>query len=197
LRIQNESPLSDNINGSDWNSLVGNMESLLTEIKPTLIASPYPKIDGSGDHKFSTIALIEAIKNLQIKEGSLLLYTNHLPNSEIYPFGQNGGTISLPPNFDTTLFFNSLYSFPLSVEKQGDKVLVLDAMNDIRLDTEWRSIKGAFVLLLKNIRNAIFNSDYSYYRRAVRSNELYFVVDIEELYDDTVLDLIYGDLTPN
>jgi len=71
-RKQNVSNISAGLYGkSDWNSLVGNLEYLLKEIKPEIIVAPYPELDGHPDHKFSSIALFEAIKKAGIKKGDL------------------------------------------------------------------------------------------------------------------------------
>jgi len=197
FRQQNHSTLSKGFTGkSDWNSLVENLAYLLKKINPDIIVTPYPALDAHPDHKFSSIALFEAIEKMGIKKGKLYLYTNHFVLSEYYPFGHQGGIVSLPPNFEKPIYFNSIYSFPLKQDMQKEKVLALEAMNDLRLDTEWRFTTGACKIALRHIiKEDILGEDhtsYSYYRRAVRSNELFFVVDISNLYNKEKRNQIIG-----
>ena len=195
FRKQNVSTLSSGLHGkSDWNSLVTNIEYILKTIKPDIIIAPYPALDRHYDHKLSSVALFEAIKKLGIKNGYLYLYTNHFVLNEYYPYGKIGGVISLPPNFGKEVYFNGIYSHSLSINKQKDKIFALEAMNDLRLDTEWRSSKGAIKKVLYNIKRDIMGKDNSYYKRAVRSNELFFVIKIGNIYDQNILNRIVGKL---
>ena len=77
-RKMNVSSLSAGLSGeSSWNSLVENLTYLLEEIKPDIIVAPYPALDSHPDHKFSSIALFEAIKISNKIDGHLYLYSNH------------------------------------------------------------------------------------------------------------------------
>jgi len=195
FRKQNVSSLANGLSGrADWHSLVANIEYLLKEIKPDIIVTPYPALDRHSDHKLSTIALFDAIKKSGIKSGYLYLYTNHFVLNSFYPYGEMGGVVSLPPNFGSTIYFDSVYSHALTIDKQKDKIFALEAMNDLRLDMEWRTIRGAIKLLVYNIKRDVFGLDYSYYRRAVRSNELFFVVNIADIYNEGDLKKIIGNL---
>ncbi len=182
----------DNAEEATWEGLVGDFKKIIEQLNPDVIVSPYPIIDAHGDHKFTTIALFEAITSLGYRNGKLLLYTNHYTLSKYYPYGPQGSIVTLPPFFSGNLYFDSVFSFNVTEGEQSNKVLALDAMNDLRLDTEWMTLKGALYLLLKNLKRIIVGSDYSYYRRAVRSNELFFVVDIEAIYDPDVASAISG-----
>lgn len=189
FRSQNKNNL---ISGFDpasatWQSLIRDYEQLLDTIKPDIILSPYPKLDSHLDHKYTTVALIEAIKNSNIKKGDLFLYTNHLPQSEAYPFGHQNEPITLPPNFNTNLYFKSIFSFPLSKKTQQEKILALDAMNDLRLDTEYLNTKSTFIHALKVLKRHTVGPEIDYFRRAVRANELFFVIPVTDLYDDEIV----------
>lgn len=195
FRGKNVSKLISSLHAtSTWRSLVNDMQYLLNEIKPNIIVAPYLAIDFHHDHKLSTIALFEAIKKLNLKEGDLYLYTNHHVLSKFYPHGQIGSSISLPPNFGESLYFQRIYSHILPVDKQNDKLFALDAMNDLRLDTEWRITHGAAKIFIKTLEKNIFGRDSSYFRRAVRANELFFVVPIKEIYDDEIYEKLKGNL---
>jgi len=192
-RKQNISSLSYALYGkSDWVSLVGNLEYLLGEIKPDIIVAPYPALDDQKDHRFSSIALFEAIKKANIKQGSLYLYTNHFALNHYYPYGKIGSIVSLPPNFGKTFYFDSIYSHALLAKKQKDKLFALESMNDLRLDTEWRFTMGAFKTAINNLKRDISGKENSYYKRAIRSNELFFVVDISDIYNNDKLNRIIG-----
>jgi len=188
FRKQNSSKLAKNLTGSsNWNSLVENMEYLIKEIKPDVIVTTYPRIDWHNDHKLSTIAIIDALKRLNYKKGKLYLYTNHYPASEYYPYGKEGDPITLPPMYGRTIYFDSLYSHRVTKHTQGRKVLALDSMSDIIFDKKWSNFsnmcQGEIPFICR---------DLSYFRRSIRSNELFFVVNIENIYDKNILDGIVG-----
>ena len=180
--------------GSSWNSLVDSMKLLLGSIRPDVIVAPYPALDSHMDHKLTTVALFEAITKLGMTEGKLYLYTNHLELNDYYPYGKEGGVVSLPPDFHDSVYFEGIYSHTLSPDKQKDKLLALEAMNDLRPDTEWRFIGGALKQVFQNVKHYVLGTGNSYFRRAVRSNELFFVVDISSIYDEKILKLLYGRL---
>lgn len=193
FRKQNVSTLSAGLHGAaDWNSLVSNLEYLLKEIAPDVIVTPYPAMDKHKDHKFTTIALLEAITKTGMTKGQLYLYTNHLVRNEYYPCGEMNGVVSVPPNFGAPIFFDRIYSHPLTMNDQKDKIFALEAMHDLRLDTEWRFTQGAIDMAIRNITRDVTGIDYSFFRRAVRSNELFFVADIVNVYDKEIRDKIIG-----
>ena len=194
-RKQNISSLAKNLSGnSSWNSLVENLKYLLEKIKPDIIVTPYPALDMHPDHKLTTVALIEALKASGIKDGKLYLYLIHSDFSKYYPYGNLGGTISLPPNYDDKIYFDSIYSYSLSSDKQKDKLFALEAMHDLRLDTEWRFTKNAFRFGIKQIKDDVMGRKNFYFRKFVRSNELFFVVDINNIYKNDILKNIEGKL---
>ena len=196
FRKQNVSSLSSGLSGkSDWNSLVENIQYILKVIKPDIIVTPYPALDKHSDHKLSSVALFEAIKKSGIKSGYLYLYTNHFVLYELYPYGKTGEVLSIPPAFGNTFYFDEIYSRPLSADKQKDKIFAMEAMHDLRPDTEWRFTSGAIRQAARNIRRDVgLKKNKSYYRRYVRANELFFVVNISNIYDRNILNKITGKL---
>ena len=156
-----------------YNSLKNDLETILLTTKPKLILTPHPAIDSHKDHKESTYLIIELILKLNLNT-KLLLYTNHLVTDELYPLGEIGEYITLPPNFK--IFpYDSLYSFSLDKELQNDKYFAIEAMHDLRDSLLWISTKKVAKLLQKRIKNQIFSKNKSYFRRSVRANELFFV----------------------
>jgi len=182
-RKYNISPLVKNLhaNVATWYTLVNNLTSLLSVLKPDIIVTPYPAMDTHTDHKYATIALLEALKKAKIMKGKLYLYTNHYLTGETYPYGEVGEAISLPPDYKKAFYFNSIYSHPLSQNRQNNKVFALEAMSDLRFNKQ----KLFFDDKCKN-KIHFLCEETSYLRRAVRSNELFFVVEIKNIYDEKV-----------
>lgn len=188
-RSFNTSPLIKELTTTknSWNSLVEDLRYLLKKIKPDIVVTPYPAIDAHPDHQYSTIAVFEAIKKLKLTNIELFLYTNHFNLCEIYPFGKMYSNLTLPPVVKDGLYFKSIYSYSLPFYKQQEKILALEAMNDIRLDTEWKSVSGSFMVFLKNfVKNIILDDDERYFRRSVKTDELFFIIDSKKLYDKKV-----------
>jgi LmbE family N-acetylglucosaminyl deacetylase len=158
-----------------YNAFVQDLATILTAKKPTHIITPHPVIDSHPDHKYTTYALIDAIKQTHI-ECKLLTYTNHLQTSELYPIGAIYSPINLPPNFQP-FYFDSLFSFELNKELKIDKFFALESLHDLRDSALQISIKKAYKHFVKLLSRAIKGKDKSYYRRAVRSNELFFVIE--------------------
>ncbi len=195
FRQQNVSSIVAGLGGgSDWESLVGVFQHLLEVIEPDVIVTPHPALDRHKDHKFSSVALFEAIKRTGLQEGQLYLYTNHFVLNEYYPYGKSGGAVSLPPNFGEEPYFESIYSHHLSADHQKDKILALEAMNDLRLDTEWTKSNGAFQTAFDNVERDVLGQENSYYKRAVRSNELFFVTEISSLYNEEIYGKLLGSI---
>ena len=193
FRKLNISTLGDGLSGeSTWNSLVENLCYLLAEIKPDILVAPYPALDKHPDHKYSTLALFEAIKKSNIQDGYLYLYSNHFVLNEYYPYGKEGGAKSLPPNFEDKIYFDSIYSHPLSSDKQKDKIFALEAMNDLRPDTEWRFFSGNLKNLYRVSVQKILGREKNFFRNSIRSNELFFIVKISNIYDETITNRLLG-----
>jgi len=177
FRKYNVSTLATDLNGtSNWYSLVENLSYLLEQIKPDIIVTPHHALDKHSDHQYTSKAVYEALKKANIKKGLLFLYTNHANRSEYYPYGQVGDAITLPPEMDSAIYFNSIYSHPLSKATQKNKILVLEQMSDLRFTPE-----GSLFQSPCKDKLDLLCKDYSYLRRSVRSNELFFIIDIKNI----------------
>jgi len=177
-RQYNVSPLIKGLDThSTWNSLVHNLVRLLNKIQPDIIILPHPKLDRHMDHKLSAEAIFEALPLSHIRTGKLFLYTNHATKSEYYPYGKRGEAITLPPEFTGAVYFNSIFSYSLSHETQNNKVFALESMSDLRYSVQ----KSFFSDPCKNIPTIICK-DFSYVRRSIRSNELFFIIDIKNMF---------------
>jgi len=180
---------------SNWHFLVNDLKYILKKRNPTIIITPYPAIDTHYDHKCTSLALFQAMKELHYIDAELWMYTNHYSKSDLYPIGEMGSATSLPPHFRTPwIYFDKIYSHPLSIKAQIEKLFALDAMNDLRYNTEWNTIGDMFQILFKKITDNIFQHENSYYRKSVRSNEIFFVVKASAIYDDANYKKIVGDI---
>ena len=94
-----------------WTNLVADLEYLVKTLQPDILVTPYPRLDWHPDHKMTTIALFDALKNLDWRHGSLLLYTNHFCSSDHYPFGDAGDLVSGYRRGST--IYSSTASFPI------------------------------------------------------------------------------------
>jgi len=130
-----------------------------------------------------TLALLEAQERLNPRKGKLYLYTNHYVVTEIYPFGPAGSLIGLPPWFKGGWLFEGLYSKPLAPEVQSKKYFALEAMHDLRSSLQDEDSPSA--LLLGGLGKAYewafkMKEPRSYFRRAVKANELFYVVGLRQ-----------------
>jgi LmbE family N-acetylglucosaminyl deacetylase len=174
-----------------WANLVSDLEHLVKKIQPDILVTPYPRLDAHPDHKMSTVALLEALQNLNWRHGSLLLYTTHLYCSDRYPFGNAGDLVSLPPGVDD-IFFDGIVSNPLDVKRQAQKHMALDAMIDLRSNIRIESPRNIAKALKQALKWAITDGQDSYFRKAVRPNELFFEVHVASLYEPGVIERIIG-----
>lgn len=165
---------------SSWSGLVQDIETLLATVRPEIVVAPHPALDAAADHRFTTLALLEALERLDDRKVILLLYTNHHVWTEYFPFGPSSSLVTLPPWFDTEAPFASVYFHPLDEKRQIQKLFALGAMHDLRAPP--RTIAGGPAGRLGRHLRALFSQlrrdpigSYSYFRRAVRPNELFFV----------------------
>lgn len=163
----------------DWNSVVADLVALVQATRPDVIVSPHPALDIAADHQYTTIALLEALGQLQDTTTTLLLYTNHHTLSEHYPFGPSTAVVTVPPWFGGTRF-SGIFSQPLDDTAQLRKLFALESMHDLRAAPA-RVDSGPTGVLLQRLGQALRLvqrdpvGDYTYFRRAVRPNELFFV----------------------
>jgi hypothetical protein len=166
-------------------SFTNDLKEIIEQIKPTIIITPHPSIDSHPDHKYTTITLSHALQETN-HNCKLFLYTNHLELSETYPIGKMNSAVTLPPS-KKKFYFDSLYSFGLDKDLQIDKFFALESIHDLRDSLVFISIKKSLKHLNKMIKREVTGKDKSYYKRAVRANELYFVVESENI--DKLMDI--------
>lgn len=183
FRKFNFSSLGKKLTGeANWNDMIQNLKMILTEFQPDVIITPHPFIDSHEDHQYATISIIQALKELNLHDGKLLLYTNHYTEKEFYPLGKIGAIMPLPFKSEANIYCSSVFSFPVSEKEQKDKILAFDAMNDLRPNTEYRFAHRLFADGFTRGREKLLSIEKDYFNRYIRSNELFFVVDFDEMY---------------
>jgi hypothetical protein len=90
-------------------------------------------------------------------------------------------SVTLPPAVDGTVYFNSVYVHSLLAPQQKDKFLALESMYALRSSTHEQNVANAFKTAFGIVKRKVLMQDLSYFRRAVRNHELFFVVPIKEL----------------
>src|SRR5262249_39840499 len=130
-------------------------------------------------------AMCEAIELVGLTSGRWFFYSNHNRRSELWPFGPAGSGVALPPLLtDDGVCASGIYSHALSVARQREKVLALEAMHDVR-EIEWlrqTPLNIAAQRLYRELRgmaHGMGRVPTSYIRRAVRPDELFFVMSFE------------------
>ena len=105
--------------------------------KPNIVVAPHPRLDPISDHLFATVALGEALQSAGLTAGRMFLYTVHNRRSELWPFGPAGSGVALLPILpEDGVCASGFYSHGLSVERQRQKFVALEAMHDVR-DLQW------------------------------------------------------------
>ena len=158
---------------STWRNLVADLLEELEKTQPDIVVTPHPLLDSHKDHKFTTVALVEALKRWN-QHCVLYLYSNHTVGNEAYPFGPRHGLAGLPPMDEHVMhpiYVHGLYSHPLSGEVQKQKLVALEAHHDLRA---FDLLDGSDVIKPP--------PGLDYYRRAGRPNELFFVTDFAGLW---------------
>jgi LmbE family N-acetylglucosaminyl deacetylase len=164
---------------STWNGLVRDLTAIIGRVRPQVIVLPHPALESNQDHQHAAAAVFEALERLGDPVRDLLLYTNHHVHSEYYPFGPAGDAVTLPPWFDESVPFRSVYAPRLDPGRQRAKLFALDAMHDLRPVPE-RVVGTVPGRIAVRLRDALLDvardpaGELSYLRRAVRPNELFF-----------------------
>ncbi|MFL6212854.1 MAG: PIG-L deacetylase family protein [Blastocatellia bacterium] len=187
LRQMNASSLLDHTQfRCSWDSLVQDLVTIFSRRRPDIVAAPLPLIDPHPDHGLTTLAVCEALKRCGLDSVRLFLYVVHNRWTELYPFGPAGSGVGLPPDFDQMgIECDALYSHTLSPEQQMLKLFALEAMHDLRdINTpalpDWKSEVRRLKTWLGAQLRGLSNPPTSFLRRAVRPDEVFFVMGIAD-----------------
>jgi LmbE family N-acetylglucosaminyl deacetylase len=163
-----------------WRNLVAELGLLLGAVEPAIVVAPHPQLDVSPDHRYTALALLEALEATEHRPQRLYLYTNHAIGAEVFPFGPAGARYGIPPAFGTSLPPTGVYSHPLERRQRIDKLFALEAMHDLRpAPREQRGdpLTVAAERLARAVGRVLGDpfETYSYFRRGPRANELFLV----------------------
>ncbi len=155
---------------NNWQHLVEDLVEVLRKVNPGIVVMPDPRLDTHLDHEFTSVALDQALAQWQ---GSpiFLLYTNHT-DANHYPYGPAGTVVSLPPA-ERHLSMQKIYSHPTAHALQIRKLFALESMHDLRLSPDEQMTCGSVTIAHRPDYPRI--SDDDYFRRAPRSNELFYL----------------------
>jgi len=182
---------------NSWPHLVEDLVAVLDKVKPAIVVAPHPYLDYHADHRYATVALVEALERWK-KPATFLLYTNHA-DKNLYPYGPAGAGVSLPPTglslpawaAAADLPVQGVYSHPVSADLQRRKLYALETMHDLRLSPVEQGACGD--------PNAPRRPDYprvgavDYFRRGPRADEVFFVFDRDGVRD-LVRAFVAGDM---
>ncbi|MDD2556900.1 MAG: PIG-L family deacetylase [Desulfuromonadaceae bacterium] len=173
---------SDNAGEASWALLLQDLQELLEREKSDIILTPHPLLDPHPDHIYATKAICEACQNLNRSDATFLLYANHYHNTDMFPFGPAGSIASVPPQeMKITAATHKIFSYPAEQESQRLKGAALAMMHDLRNSL---SLKKKFRLHLHSLflgRKVSPYGEDEFFRKAVRNNELFYVVNLEQL----------------
>lgn len=181
----NKNLLNDNDGLCTWNNLVDDLTHLINTTKPSVIVTAHPQMDSHKDHRLTTKAVMEALTKTAHQPTRFFFYVNHLGKTDAFPTGEAHSTLSIAPyeKTDGTLL-GSLYSHPLTNQRQLEKAMAMFLMHDLK-DGPWNRI-SCYEKVKEQFTNWVTAKQPSpygnnqYFKQAVRSNELFYVVEIKQ-----------------
>jgi LmbE family N-acetylglucosaminyl deacetylase len=158
---------------------------LIEKHQPDVIVTPHPVIDSHKDHIYTTIALSQALKRTQHQPKTILLCCIHSHVSELYPYGPARTEIGLPPipqSWHRVIQHDKILLEPVLPEINNMKAFALESHTDLRERriTSAPSLLKTFIAIKAYLLSYIDGIDHpptSYFRRAIRPHELFFVID--------------------
>ena len=169
-----------------WAGLVADLRSVLEEARPNVIVCPHPLVDGHGDHRFTTIALEEALgAGGGGADAAILFYVVHVRGWGRYPFGPPESVVSLPPWQEEAWTADALYSHPLSASMQRGKYFAVEATHDSHpfgtAVTSLRRFTRDAAQGVSALAGTLAHRSASFLRRAPRPNELFYLASRRSL----------------
>jgi len=163
-----------------WNNLVKDLVRLIDHMGPDAIFTAQPILDSHEDHRYSSAALAEALRILDVKP-QIFLYNNHPLRAESFPFGfPSSAQILFPATGDESQYL-SVYTHVLSAKTVGMKFIALEAMHDLRsYNGRFSGWSSNWLLLIKQSISNYFGVGSDYYRRAIRESEIFYQIDVDD-----------------
>ncbi len=162
-----------------WQNLISDLQEVISGFQPDVIVTPHPQLDPHSDHIYGTKAVLQSLSNQSHSVTDLLFYANHYHNTDIFPFGLPHTTVSVAPSFDP-LIKVSLLSYPVTEDKQKDKVFAIEVMHDLKgkLKLKKRLRRIIQAKLVGRTINPYGDDDY--FRKSIRANELFYRVPVNQ-----------------
>jgi LmbE family N-acetylglucosaminyl deacetylase len=174
-RLWNQRALPSDLDGAPtWKNLVSDLVTLLETFQPEVVVTPHPRIDPHPDHQAATQALDAALEQSSHRPMALLCYANHLHDNDRWPMGPAGEGIGLPPSFDSTSTA-TFWSFPIPPEVQRDKAMALAMQHDLQTPLPWKKRLRRHLQYWLAGRTWPQTGDSEFFRKAVRSSELFHI----------------------
>jgi len=178
-------------------SLVEDLVETLEREQPDYVVCPHPRLDCYDEHRRTTDAVVQSIRELEEPPTHFFFYVVHNEVSNLFPCGPPHGRVTLPPlNGGTPLFARRPLSYTLSESQVVMKQYALEAMHELRrLNFPRRdgttTMVDAAHTIFRGIKLALGVPSMTTSRpqmraRAARPNEVFFVEpvqDVVEAYD--------------
>ncbi len=185
LQVFRKHNLSDlvplDVHDATWTNLVHDLVVILGRVHPTIIVTPHPILDSHPDHLYSTLAVLEALKQSGSGKEIIYFYSNHYVHMENWPMGPHDAMATLPPWHDNRFLFDRIYSHAMSDRAYKMKFFALDGMHSLRPSFFW-NFDGVFgwIELTEKALEFGFRRARTF-RKSWHPNELFFVVDSDHL----------------
>lgn len=167
-----------------WSSLIADLSEVIAAATPAVILLPHPLLESHLDHCYAAVAIVEAVRQSAQNDSRFMFYVVHPRANESHPLGPSGTAGSLPPNIGPAVEVNGIFSHWLMAGQQSLKMAALESMSDLRAthshEAGW---KGALKDLLGRWYEDVSGcprNPHSFFRRAVRPNELFFTATFAE-----------------
>lgn len=168
-----------------WNDLIGEIRLLLSLSQPKIVICPHPMMDKHPDHVFTTVALAQAMRDLDGPHPLIFLYVVHIEGVPSYPLGPVESLVGVPPGCINGWVGDSVYSHMLEPALQRAKYLAVAATHATRTYDETkprlRATVRRFINRFSTLLSGMNENPTGFLRRAPRPNEMYFVVKGDSL----------------
>ena len=181
FREYNKRELASDKDGQPtWKNLVQDLIELINEIQPEVVITPLTELDKHPDHIYATKALYEALTKTKVSPEAILHYANHYHATDMFPFGPEHTIAGLPPCIEGNTPITGVASWPLTLEQQKDKVYALEMMHDLKRTQKLKRRIRAQLQRLVGRRPNRYGAE-GYFRKAIKSNELFFTRSPQKL----------------
>ena len=164
---------TDSDGRSTWNNLLTDLTALIENIKPDAIVTPHMQLDPHEDHYYATVAVKQALSRSACP-AELLYYANHYLHTDMFPYGPAHSITGLPVNLTAEIDGGSVVCVPLSEHAQKQKAMSLAMQHDLQapLSPKKKLRKYLQARLIGRIASPYGDDDY--FRKAVKSSEIFF-----------------------